>query len=325
MIIHSKESFSKYKIQCQRKLQYMDDYSFVPIKIISETSRESHIFQTPLLFAPYGLQVKEVGRKKSIDLSFMNKSNDDTLLQFFDNLNLIYSIIQKKYSKKYHVNEFLKDTMFNDSLRLKVNPGTLFYDQNKAPLDTISSFSYGWFLINLHGLWISDKEVWFQWYLVQAKIIEPIRFHEYLFLDEASDDPFVTKDKAKEGPKAKADDKYDKMLKMGVPKDAVDRQRCMDMNQVPLSRKVPKPPPLPSSRPGPGSGEGPGPGSGEGPGPKKITASDLRGITLKKSSLRRDTEEDPMRSEDKTMGYFDPPSLGDIQSMLKQLKPISHK
>ena len=314
MIIHSKESFSKYKIQCQRKLQYMDDYSFVPIKIISETSRESHIFQTPLLFAPYGLQVKEVGRKKSIDLSFMNKSNDDTLLQFFDNLNLIYSIIQKKYSKKYHVNEFLKDTMFNDSLRLKVNPGTLFYDQHKTPLDTISSFSYGWFLINLHGLWISDKEVWFQWYLVQAKIIEPIRFHEYLFIDEAIDDtPFATATKDKEGSKEKADDKYDKMLKMGVPKDAVDRQRCMDMNQVPLSRKVPKPPPLPSSG-------GLGPGSE----PKKITASDLRGITLKKSSLREETGEDPMRSEDQTMGYFDPPSLGDIQSMLKKLKPISH-
>jgi len=325
MIIHSKESFSSYKIQCQKELKYIDDFSFVPIKIISETSRESHIFQTPLLFAPYGLQVKNNGAKKSIDLSFMNKSNDETLLQFFDNLKLIYSIIQKKYSKRYHVNEFLKDTMFNDCLRLKVNPGTLFYDQNKKPLDTISSFSYGWFLINLHGIWISDKEVWFQWYLVQAKIIEPIRFHEYLFIDEASDEtPFVTRDKdtnkATGGPKK--DDKYDKMLKMGVPKDAVDRQRCIDMNQVPLLRKVPKPPPPPPSSSGPaGSAGSAGPA-----GSRKITALDLKGVTLKKSSLRssKDTE-DPMGSEDQTMGYFDPPSLGDIQSMLKQLKPVPHK
>ena len=270
MIIHPKESFSKYKILCQRELQYMDDFSFIPIKIVSDTCRDAHIFQTPLLFVPYGIQVKNNGAKKSIDLSFMNKSNDETLLRFLDNLEAIYSIIQKKYSKKYYVNEFLKDTMFNDCLRLKVNPGTLFFSQNKTPMDTISSFSYGWFLINLHGLWISDKKVWFQWYLVQAKIIEPIRFHEYLFIDDAMDEKPCPQTKTKTAPAA---DKYDKMLKMGVPKDAVERQRHMDMNQIPLSRKVPTPPtppPLPSS------------GGGK-VNHNKITASDLRGVTLKKS------------------------------------------
>ena len=317
MIIHSKESFSKYKIQCQKELQYMDDFSFIPIRIVSETSRDSHIFQTPLLFAPYGLQVKNNGAKKSIDLSFMNKSNDETLLRFLDNLEAIYSIIQKKYSKKYHVNEFLKDTMFNDCLRLKVNPGTLFFDHNKTPMDTIPSFSYGWFLINLHGLWISDKKVWFQWYLVQAKIIEPIRFHEYLFIDDATDDKPFSQTKTDQTKTAPAEDKYDKMLKMGVPKNAVERQRHMDMNQVPLSRKVPTPPPLPSS----------GRVGVDTVNHQKITASDLRGVTLKKSSIHslRDTDQDLSGSEDKTMGYFDPPSLGDIQSMLKQLKPISQK
>ena len=32
-----------------------------------------------------------------------------------------------------------------------------------------------------------QTDVWFQWYLVQAKIIEPIRIHEYLFLEDASE------------------------------------------------------------------------------------------------------------------------------------------
>ena len=313
MIIHYKESFANYEIHFQRELTYMDNFSFVPVNITEKGGKTPHIFQTPLLFSPYGIQTRP-NQKHSLDLSFMNKSKDKTLVKFCENLQKIFKIVQKHYGKEYHVNPFLKQTAFGDCLRLKVNGKLAIFDQTKSPIDTISSFSYGWFLINLHGLWISEKELWFQWYLVQAKIYEPIHAQEYLFIDEESDPPFDSQSKSPN----KVDDKYAKMLKMGVPKEAVDRQRALDLAQVPVRvqtpQRIPPPPPPPMT---PSSG-GSSNSTGKAPSVQKITSNDLKSVVLKKSEERVLGP-----AIDRDMGYFEPPSLSDIQGMLKKLKPIS--
>jgi len=309
MIIHHKDNFAKYTVICQKPLKYIDDFSFIPIKVVnSEDTGDPCIFQTPLLFSPYGIQTNH--NKTTIDLSFMNRENDPTLETFYNHLLNIYGIIRKKYGRKYHVNPFLKITMFNECLRLKVTDRMTVFDQNKQSLQTIPSFSYGNFLINLHGLWISDKEIWFQWYLVQAKIIEPVSLQDYLFIDE--NEPSETTPSATQ--EHRAPDKYDKMLKMGVPKDAVDRQRHMDMAVLPkrasVPSSVPRPPPLPV------------PSSSSSSATVKIDAKDLLGVTLKSSSQRVLNEKPIETTDNQEMGYFEPPSLGDIQSMLRQLKPV---
>ena len=113
-------------------------------------------------------------------------------------------------------------------------------------------------------------------------------------------------------------DKYDKMLKMGVPKEAVERQRALDMTmgvktqkvKIPYgSAHVPPPPPPP-------------PCNSSESHPKKIEAKDLLSVKLKSSSERVVPDIKPVE-ENKEMGYFEPPSVGDIQSMLKRLKPVS--
>jgi hypothetical protein len=324
MIIHHKDNFAKYTVICQKPLKYIDDFSFIPIKVVnSEDTGDPCIFQTPLLFSPYGIQTNH--NKTTIDLSFMNRENDPTLETFYNHLLNIYGIIRKKYGRKYHVNPFLKTTMFNECLRLKVTDRMTVFDQNKRSLQTIPSFSYGNFLINLHGLWISDKDIWFQWYLVQAKIIEPLSLQDYLFIDE--NEPSASKpnfsDTASSASSAtsatqehRVPDKYDKMLKMGVPKDAVDRQRQMDLAVAPkrasVPSSVPRPPPLPV------------PSSSSSSATVKIEAKDLLGVKLTSSSTRVLNEKpNPIETTgDQEMGYFEPPSLGDIQSMLRRLKPV---
>jgi hypothetical protein len=315
MIIHHKDNFAKYTVICQKPLKYIDDFSFIPIKVVnSEDTGDPCIFQTPLLFSPYGIQTNH--NKTTIDLSFMNRGNDPTLETFYNHLLNIYGIIRKRYGRKYHVNPFLKTTMFNECLRLKVTDRMTVFDQNKQSIQTIPSFSYGNFLINLHGLWISDKEIWFQWYLVQAKIIEPVSLQDYLFIDDNEPSASAaTSSFEKEKP-----DKYDKMLKMGVPKDAVDRQRQMDMAVAParasVPSSVPKPPPLPTPSSAPYSATSTASTT------VKIEAKDLLGIKLKSSSQRVLSERPIETTGDQEMGYFEPPSLGDIQSMLRQLKPV---
>lgn len=314
MIIHYKEDISDYHLEFQRELQYTSEYSFIPLKIkvgdAKESGHDTYLFQTPLLFSPYGIQTQE-NKKRTIDLSFMNKRNDANLEHFLKILQTIYKIVYKKYNKRYRVNTFLKETIFNECLRIKVNRELMIYDQNKNLLSDISSFSYGWFLINLHGLWRSDKELWFQWYLVQAKIVEPLRVQEYLFLDD--DEHLKYEDEKDEDP---IHDKYSKMLKMGVPQEAIDLQRSIDMQNSAIVPKkgVPIPPPPPSlskiSNPIKRSS-----------GPTKITADDLKQVVLKKSDKTKDIKS-TIRGSNDQMGFFEPPSLDVIQAMLQNLKPI---
>ena len=190
---------------------------------------------------------------------------------------------------------------------LKINSNCMIFDQIKQLLNNIDSFSYGIFLLNLHGLWISDKELWFQWYVVQAKIIEPICLQEYMILEDYKEKKYINNSVEQE------EDKYSKMLKMGVPKEAVERQRQLDMNnQVKITKvnklKPPPPPPLSLMNQ-----------TKIADSPIKIKSEDLQNVKLKKVKER----EKPEILEDKQMGYFEPPSLGDIQNMLKKLKPIN--
>ena len=170
MIIHHKEDFSNYQVRLFKKLKYSDTFSFIPLKIINKETRkiDTCIFQTPYLFVPYGFQ-KTINNKTILDLSFLNKENDKYCCQFLKNLEDIFQTIKSQFSDKYQVNHFCKDTLYNECMRLKVEKSLLF-NQDKQKIDSINSFSYGTFLIHLHGLWVNDKKIWFQWYLIQGKI-----------------------------------------------------------------------------------------------------------------------------------------------------------
>jgi len=305
MIIHHTDKFSKYKVLCQKKLKYMDDFTFIPIKIVDPNNPSDHgFFQTPLLFSPYGIQ-QYTTNKPTIDLSFMNRSNDQTLETFYNHLLNIYHIIHKKFGSTYTVTPFLKTTIFNECMRCKITPNILIFDQQKQSIDTIPPFSYGSFMIYLHGLWISDSTIWFQWYVIQAKVIEPISLQEYLFIDDHESSAPTHPAPSDPAP----DDKYSKMIKMGVPKEAVDRQKHLDTSSTSLkitSTSPPPPPPLPQPSPSSSSTL------------PMIKAEDLSKVTLKAVSKQL---KEPIQN-DTDMGYFEPPSLSQIQSMLKKLKPI---
>ena len=53
MIIHHKEDFKQYKIFLCKSLKYSESFTFVPIMVRKEKFNKC-IFQTPLLFTPFG-------------------------------------------------------------------------------------------------------------------------------------------------------------------------------------------------------------------------------------------------------------------------------
>ena len=282
MIIHHK-NIKEVLLGKRKLLKYSTDFSFLPLRFYYENHFRECLFQTPKLFLPYGKQKLNNG-KYIIDLSFQNKDNDIDNIEFLKFLKKIFYIIRDKY-KDYNVNSFLKKTEYDYSMRLKVSLNSKFYDNSRNHLYKIDPFSYGIFIIGLEGLWIHKDEIWFQWYLLQARLEKPKFLNEYAFIEDERGVP----------------DKYQKMKNMGVPLGAIELQKKLDLNRG--SSIPPPPPPLPpsnfrSSIP-----------------VNKIKASDLQNVVLKKS--------EPIKKEKKySKTGFEPPSLEELQITLSKLKKV---
>ena len=296
MIIHHSENIKSYDLFIKKSLKYSDKFTFIPIRLKKDNDYLKCIFQTPLLFTPYGIQ-KTQNNKNIIDISFQNIDNDKSQHIFHKNLKYIYDTVYNKYKYDYIVNDFLKKTDFNDCLRLKINSTTKIFDESKNMIENIDKYTYGNFIIELDGLWINEDNIWFQWNLLQAKIKLPTHLSEYSFIDEIIDH-------------IKKDDKYDKMLKMGVPKAAVERQRLLDgigpSKGIP-TKGIPKPPPPPPRILSEKSNSTSIP---------KIKASDLKNVVLKKG---KKIDKKPIKKES---NHFEPPTLEELQTTLSRLRKI---
>jgi len=309
MIIHHSERFKSYQLFIKKPLKYSEKFTFVPIRLKKDKIYHKCIFQTPLLFTPYGINSTQ-NNKSIIDITFQNIENDNSQKVFHANLKYIYDTVYEKYKYDYIVNEFLKRTDFNDCLRLKISENTVLFDEFKNTIEDINNYSYGNFIIELEGLWLNEDNIWFQWNLLQAKIRLPTHLKEYSFIDEIHEIREATKE-----------DKYEKMIKMGVPKEAVDRQRVLDGNvphgkiphgKIPHGKiahgKIPAPPPPPPNLNDPNKKSYIVP---------KIKASDLQNVILKKSKpiQKPKIKRDP--------NQFEPPTIEELQSTLSRLKKIN--
>ena len=177
MIILSNDIVDKKKINIKINQFYSDGYTFVPLLY----DKEEIIMQTPKLYTQYGINNKY--DKDFIDLSFRNIINDKSIENFKHNLDVIYLKIANKYKNTYKAINYLKYGDKDITMRLKVQDNLLIFDQKKNKLDKLITNTYGYFLINLQGFWIIENEIYFQWYLLQAKIDIPIYLENYCFVE----------------------------------------------------------------------------------------------------------------------------------------------
>ena len=98
----------------------------------------------------------------------------------------------------------------------------------------------------------------------------------------------------------------------------MDRQRRIDRGDHITPGKIPvaPPPPLPGNTTSVKRSDP----------PRKITSSDLQSVVLKKPSERKINKHPVIvETSDSQMGFFEPPSLLDIQATLKRLKSVKNK
>jgi len=241
MIYNQELNYDKIKIH--KKQDHLNGYTFVPIKY----DNKDFVIQTPKLFIPFNIST--FNNKRYLDLSFQNIKNDKNIKLLINNLDLIHEKI-KDNIKKYKIRGFLKENhMKNLQMRFKVLDNTLFFDHNKQAINNIENLTYGTFIIHLHGLWIINGLVTFEWILLQGKIDMPLYLSEYAFVDE---NRFVYKDihdngKGSQGkgkgkgkgipppPPLNLNNNVNKLLKMGISKEAIDHK--MKMESVPFNPK----------------------------------------------------------------------------------------
>jgi len=100
MIIHHSEDIKLYHLFINKALKYSEKFTFIPIRLKKDKDFIKCIFQTPLLFTPYGIK-KTQNDKNIIDISFQNIENDKSQLNFHKNLEYIYNTVYNKYKYDY--------------------------------------------------------------------------------------------------------------------------------------------------------------------------------------------------------------------------------
>ena len=212
------------KINIYKKQEHLNGYTFVPIKY----DNEDFVIQTPKLFIPFN--ISKYNNKRYLELSFQNIKNDKNIKLLINNLELIHEKI-KDNIKKYEIRGFLKENyMKNLQMRVKVLDNTLFFDHNKNQITHIENLTYGSFIIHLHGLWIINGYVIFDWILLQGRIDMPLYLSEYAFIDEES---VSQKGKGKgkgipPPPPPPPLNNFNKLLKMGISKEAIEHKMKME-------------------------------------------------------------------------------------------------
>jgi len=224
MIYHSKDNLQSLSYALKSPLKYSEDFTFIPLRI----KNKEFIVQTPKVFVPFGIQQNDKS-KDYLMISFQNKDNDKNTSKFIKDLQFIYELIRNHFKDKYNVNHFLKEYKNDKIMNLKMDSSPLIFDSSKQICEDIPIYSYASFIIHLVGLWVSNDQVWFQWYNLQSRLENKISLVNYAFKDGSiPKPPPLPIPLPPRPPLPSTKDKYKRMITMGIPSAAVNQQKLID-------------------------------------------------------------------------------------------------
>ena len=154
------------------------------------------------------------------------KTKDDILDENYKNYNLkvkIHSLNGKPYIRIY-------------------NSKRKLCKEQKFKHNTLTRL-----ILHLESIWYFEDTYGFNWYAVQAEIKLPNIPPNYFFYNENKLPNYDEKEKEKENNNNSIPEKYLKMIKMGVPKPAVELRMRQDGIMIPgcIPPPIPPPPPPP--------------------------------------------------------------------------------
>ncbi len=225
MIVHHKEPIQNMKFYLKTPLQFSKEFKFIPLQF---KGNKECMFQTPRLYVPYGRQINEGSKKDYLMISFQNKCNDIQTEKFLSDLKYIYDLVWHEYSESHIVNEFIKTYNDQPVMNIKLRDNIPIFNTLKQAMDDIPLYSYASFIVHLAGLWMSDDQIWFQWYAIQSRVENNVTLTDYAFKDPSAPKIPPPPPPPPPPPNFKKD-KYKKMISLGIPTAAVNHQKQIDL------------------------------------------------------------------------------------------------
>lgn len=217
------------------------------------------IIQTPIMITPFGISL--FGNNKYIDLSFINKNNDEEINLFYEKISEINNHVLKhmrykhKYFKKNFINSIKSSSgIYPERIRVSISDKIKCYDKynNIDNLDNLNSRTLVKALIHVSHIWINNGKFGIYWNIVQLKTYGKLILEEFNFLEEDQPSYTIKIPKINNGELERGGtmnvpppppplpppppaplinpiyEKYFKMLKMGISSEAVKQKILMD-------------------------------------------------------------------------------------------------
>jgi hypothetical protein len=208
------------KITLKNKINISNDFTNYPIKY----KNNNLIIQTPIVYLPFG--INKYNNKSYIDISFINIKNDPVMCEFKKLIVNIHNCIKKQVSKKIKfISSFKSTEYYPDRLRLSFYEDILVFNESKSliTLEYVKSKIYSKLLIIPQFLWTNNEVSGIVWNILQMKIYSKPMLDIYSFIDDEVNI-----------------DKYVKMIRCGVPVQAIKNKMCQDkIDPVLLDKFVP--------------------------------------------------------------------------------------
>jgi hypothetical protein len=195
-------------ITLKNKINISDEFTNYPIKY----DNKNLIIQTPIVYLPFG--INKYNNKSYIDISFINSKNDKTMRDFRNSIVNINTCVKDKISKKIKfISSFKSTEYYPDRLRLSFYEDILVFNESKSliTLEYVKSKIYSKLLIIPQFLWTNNEISGIVWNILQMKIYSKPMLDTYSFIDDEVNI-----------------DKYIKMIRCGVPVQAIKNKMCQE-------------------------------------------------------------------------------------------------
>ena len=201
-------------IKFKKRIALTADIRYIPIKYGS-LNQDIYV-QTPVLMSPFGINTYN-----NLDVSLIDSNSS-----FYQLVVKLNELVNKKYSTMDFISSIKHDNFYPDRLRLNLfeRSAIKVYDENRklVSMDQLKPRTYAKYIVSPRSVWIKNNRVGINWNICQIKLYLTTNYlpDNYAFLE---DDPVVVVANI-----PAAYDKFFRMLKNGVPKEAIRMKMRME-------------------------------------------------------------------------------------------------
>lgn len=208
-------------LSIKKQINISNDFTNYPIKY----NNSNLIIQTPIVFIPFG--INKFNNKSYIDFSFINSKNDKIMKDFKTKIININNHLKNKFnSKRKFISNFKSTEYYPDRLRLSFSDDILIFNEAKNLIthEHIKSKIYVKLLISPQFLWLTHGNnidtygshgkhgtYGILWNILQMKIYSKPILQTYSFIEDEINI-----------------DKYIKMMRCGVPTQAIKNKMALE-------------------------------------------------------------------------------------------------